>query len=208
MPEFVPPIFPEGQSAFANWLFSNFFPTQQGGFGLYNLGSAISPQAAQIMQQQVPGLQFGGVGGLGTQDIQGMPLFPGMNPTLQSTFSNWQPWDAGTMFLANMLTRNTQQQQQGNPMLRQLQQWGGTGGPGHQAMSSLMQFGAPSAAGQGAANLNQFGVSSQGSGRPLVDLAYGSPSGAAQYMIPFLTQTASKYKAPSVPQRETKRKAS
>jgi len=206
MPETVPPLFPEGQAAFANWLFSNFFPTQQGGFGLFNLPSAISPQAAQQMQQQVPGLQFGGVGGAGTQDIMGMPLFPGMNPTLQNAFSNWQPWDAGTMFLANYLQQNAGQQGQVNPQLAQLMQWGGTGGPGHQAMSNMMQFGAPSAAGQGAANLNQFGVSSAGSGQPLMDLAYGSPTGAAQYMIPFLTQTANRYKAPTVPQRETKRK--
>lgn len=208
MPDYVPPIFPEGQAAFANWLFSNFFPTQQGGFGLYNLGSAISPQAAQMMQQMVPGLQFGGVGGLGTQDILGMPLFPGMNPTLQNTFSSWQPWDAGTMFLANYLTRNQGQQGQPNPTLAGLQQWGGTGGPGHQAMSNLMQFGAPSAAGQGAANLNQFGVSSAASGQPLVDLAYGAPTGAAQYMIPFLTQTANRYRAPNVPQRQVQRKES
>lgn len=206
MPEFVPPIFPQGQQAFSNWLFSNFYNTPQGGFGLFNLPTAISPEAAMLMGQQVPGLQFGGVGGAGTQDIVGMPLFPGFNPMLQNTFANWQPWDAGTMFLADYLTRNRAQQQIGSPALKQLQQWGGTGGPGHHAMSSLMQFGAPSAAGQGAANLNQFGVSSAASGQPLVDLAYGRPTNAAAYMLPFLTGGAARYKAPDVPARSTKRK--
>jgi len=46
-----------------------------------------------------------------------------------------------------------------------MMRYGGTGGPGNQAMLLPMQYGAPSQAGHYAANMAQFGTSSEGAGR-------------------------------------------
>ena len=71
-------------------------------------------------------------------------------------------------------------------------------------MSLAMQYGAPSQAGQYASNMAQFGVSSEGAGRPLADLAYGRPTGAAAHLMPFLNQQRNPYIPAPIPQRDVR----
>ena len=89
-----------------------------------------------------------------------------------------------------------------DPNLANMMRYGGTGGPGNQAMSLMAQFGTPGP--RGAANMEQFGVASEGSGRPLADLAYGRSTGAAQYLTPFLNQQRNPYMPPPIPQRDVR----
>lgn len=198
-PQPLPPLFPEGQQALADWLFSGFFQKPGGGFDLYKLKTALSPEAAQTAMGEIPGLNIGPSG-----DIDGMPLFPSLSGTrLPEVFNNWQPWDSGTMYMADYLY-NKNPVGTPDPGLQSMMQWGGTGGPGNQAMSLAMQYGAPSQAGQYVANMAQFGVSSEGAGRPLADLAYGRPTGAAQYLTPFLNQQRNNYIPAPIPQRDAR----
>lgn len=113
----------------------------------------------------------------------------------------WQPMDAGTMSLAKMISGGLSMGPAGDT-LAQAQKWGGTGGIGNQYMNLMAQFGTPSEAGRGVANLSQYGVSSKESGQPLIDLAYGSPTGPAAFLAPFLMHGAqpSAYQAPNIPQ--------
>ena len=75
----------------------------------------------------------------------------------------------------------------------------------NQALTDMMMYGAAGPAGQYASNLAQFGVASEGSGRPLADLAYGYATGPATYLAPFLKAQAEgarapgNYKAPTIP---------
>lgn len=137
-------------------------------------------------------------------------LYPDVSKTrLPEVWQSWQPWDAGTQFLANFLTQPRQDQalmdlflqtqSQGGPtgrptsLMNNMTQWGGTGGPGNQALSYLMQFGAPSQAGQYAANMAQFGVPSMGAGGALAKRA---GKGAEEWLGPFLSGRPS-YTAPN-----------
>ena len=202
-PKSLPPLFPEGQQALADWLFSGFFQKPGGGFDLYKLPTPISPEAGQAAQREIPGLNLG-QGGAGTMDIMGMPLFPSIGGTrLPEVFANWQPWDAGTQYMADYLY-NKNPVGTPDPDLAKMVQWGGTGGPGNQAMSLAMQYGAPSQAGQYASNMAQFGVSSEGAGRPLQDLAYGRPTAAAAHLMPFLNQQRNPYIPAPIPQRDVR----
>lgn len=134
-------------------------------------------------------------------------LTPDISQTrLPDVYSNWQPWDGGTQFLADYITNGSGIGQQ-DPIAAQIMRWGGPQGPGTDAMSLMMQYGAPSQAGQYVGNLAQFGISSTGAGQPLADLAYGRPTGSAQYLTPFLTSQASSYRAPDIPQTPVTRNA-
>ena len=134
-----------------------------------------------------------------------MPLFPSLSQTrLPEVFGNWQPWDSGTQYMADYLY-NRNPAGTPDPNLANMVQWGGTGGPGNQAMSQAMQYGAPSQAGQYAANMAQFGVPSEGAGRPLADLAYGKPTGAAAHLLPFLRQQRNPYIPAPIPRRDVRR---
>lgn len=149
-----PPIFPEGQQAFADWLFSSFFQKPGGGFDAYGMEP------------------FGGSG-----QGPGLDMIGGLSPDLNSTilpnvFNNWQPWDAGTQYISDYLY-NQNEYGQRSPELQQVQQYGGFGGPGHSGMVSALQYGAPSEAGRGVANLAEFGVTSQ----PMADFMRMAVSG-------------------------------
>lgn len=139
---------------------------------------------------------------------KGLTPFPSkLSPSTSATrlpevWNSWQPWDAGTQYLAQMLTGGLGIGKT-PPNLQNMMQWGGTGGPGNNAMSMMMQYGTPSQAGQFASNLAQFGGSSSQTARPLNDLAYGRMSGPAAYLAPFLLSGAgaSPYRAPMIPSR-------
>jgi hypothetical protein len=144
---------------------------------------------------------------------QGLPAYPGtLNPNLAATrlpevWNAWQPWDGGMQQIANTLAALKPGEY--SPLTQQLMQWGGTGGEGHKLQKATAQFGAPTPeSGLYAANLAQFGVTSPGAGQPLVDLAYGRPTGAAAYLLPFLTaNSGGGYRAPSViPSKQITRK--
>lgn len=136
----------------------------------------------------------------GLPGYQGL-LSPGEKDTrMPDVSSAWQPWNAGTGFLADYISKpninpafpraQSNIEQFGGiggyptQLLHDQAQFGGTGGPGHLAMSSLMQFGVPSAAGQPIAQMAQQGGSGQW-GAGLQQLANGT-SPAAQYLLPFL----------------------
>jgi hypothetical protein len=141
------------------------------------------------------------------------PVSPDMGQTiLPNVYSNWQPWNAGTGYLANyvggpqagkpdpgMATAFSNMSQYGGiggyptQLMHNAAQYGGTGGPGNKAMSNLLQFGAPSAAGQAVNNMAQYGVSGSW-GNPLLARATGGQSPAGQYLAPFLAG-ASPYRA-------------
>ncbi len=150
--------------------------------------------------------------------ISGLTPYPGqLNPDIGQTrlpdvWNNWQPWDAGTQFLANYLTNGWMADQNvgnkfnnifqyGGPggratdLMNNMSQWGGTGGPGNNAMSLLMQYGAPSEAGRPIANMAQYGVSGSW-GNPLVARAMGQPNASQNYLQQFLTAPA--YKSPTL----------
>lgn len=170
-PQPLPPLFPQGQQAFGDWLFSGFFQKPGGGFDLFRLQNPISIPGGQQMMQDIPGLQMSNLGN--RFDIQGFPLFPSMSQTrLPEVFGNWQPWDAGTQYLADYLY-NKNPIGTPDPRLAQAMQWGGFGGPGHQSMNLLREYGAPSQAGQYVANMAQFGVPSEGIGNLMMPFARG-----------------------------------
>lgn len=146
---------------------------------------------------------------LQSQIGQGAPAYPGQlspdvnNTRLPEVWNSWQPWDGGMGYLAQQLGAGVGQN---SPILQQLSQYGGTGGPGHQAMSNMVNYGTPSSIGQFLSNMAQFGVASEGSGRPLANLAAGYAAGPAAFLAPFLTGGAgnSNYAAPNIPARTPK----
>lgn len=148
---------------------------------------------------------------------QGVPFYGGqLSPDLEGTMlpNVWRSWKPeggpGQAYIQSLLTQGAFDPSKPNPVLEQLKTTGGTGGPGSQAIHQAMLYGAPSQAGQYVGNLAQFGVSSEGSGRPLADLAYGKLTGPAAFLAPFLTgqtSTMGSYSAPPIPQRDLVRRA-
>lgn len=179
------PMFPWTQDVFEEWLAGLVIPDQGApGVGFYG-ASQYNPAAL----------------------FQPETLYPDINQTrLPEVFQNWQPWDAGTQWLAQALSENWLGVGQPSNLSKQAWEWGGMGGPGHKATVSQMQYGAPSSeAGQYAANMAQFGVPSAGAGQPLVDMAYGSRSPNAGILEAFMN--APTYKSPPIPRREVTRNA-
>lgn len=164
-------------------------------------GSSFLNTIASNVLQTGPG----GYGGLIGTPGYGGPTSPDINSTiLPNVYGNWQPWNAGTGYIANRLSQPTAgqlnpafQTAQSNmaqyggiggyptQLLHGMAQYGGTGGPGNIGMANLLQFGAPSVAGQPIANMAQTGVSGSW-GNPLLSMAQGGASPASNYLMPFL----------------------
>ncbi len=186
------------------------------------MGSQINPVTPPPMvgtdtQNQFFQALFGsqlGKNGDGFGYLNGLPGYQGqLSPDPSQTIlpqvsQNWQPWNAGTGYLANYLGNgggqpNAQiQGQMGNvaqyggiggyptSLMTGAAQYGGTGGAGNKAMSNLLQFGAPSAAGQGVKDMSQSGVSGSW-GNQLLARANGSAnSPAAQMLAPYMQHGA------------------
>ena len=116
----------------------------------YAMGRYLSNQFNSSSGQPVP---------YGVAPYPGQ-LSPNINSTiLPNVYNNWQPYNAGNVAAMQWLANPGIGQQ--DPRLAQMQQWGGTGGPGNNAMSLAMQYGAPSAAGQYVGNTAQYGVNNQ-----------------------------------------------
>lgn len=131
-------------------------------------------------------------------------LSPDPNSTiLPKVNSSWQPWDSGMGYIANAISGGLGIGKT-DPNLQNMMSWGGTGGPGNQAMSNMMQFGTPSAAGQYMANLAQSGGSSPEIASLLSNQAQGFLTGGAQYLAPFLQGGNGRgpYQAPAIPSRQ------
>lgn len=171
-------------------------------------GSIQEQQFLNNLATQTMGQTTGGIGQfIGLPGYTG-PTSPDVGSTiLPNVYANWQPWNAGTGYLANFvggpnagqpnpqMAQNMSNMQQyggigGYPttLMHGMAQYGGTGGPGNNAMSTLLQFGTPSAAGQGVANVANTGVSGSW-GDPLLARATGKQTPASQYLAPFLTAT-------------------
>ena len=130
----------------------------------------------------------------------GMPGYPNpinadrSNTILPNVFNSWQPWNAGTQYIAGQLPTLGQpspysQQAQANlneyggiggwptQLLHSQAQFGGTGGPGHLAMQDIARSGGSGQWGQ------QLAASA------------GGYSPASQYLMPFLTGGSAPYRA-------------
>jgi hypothetical protein len=179
-----------------------------GAFGL--AGSVFGGGQDEVTPQQLPSQwpdltygmgrflsnQFNSSSGEPT--LYGVTPFPGqLSPNVNQTilpnvYGNWQPWNAGNMYMADILANKNPVGTE-DPRLANMMKWGGTGGPGNNAMSLAMQYGAPSQAGQYVANLAQFGAGSQG---------------MANLMQPFLSgQGGVNYRPPPIPTRQITRNA-
>lgn len=201
-----PPLVGGTQTNFMDWLFSNMFPKPDGGFDMFRMQSPISGAGFQQMQADQPTLTGGLNQSTGLADITGASLFPSLGGTrLPEVYNAWQPWDAGTQWLADYITNQTGVGET-SPFHQTIMDYGGFGGPGTGGMASALQFGAASPAGQFMSNLAQFGVSDEGAGRPLSNLAYGNlDQTAGRFLEPFLTGQAARYKAPDI-YRESKKR--
>jgi hypothetical protein len=186
---------------------ANSFP------GITNIGGGSFPGSAilpGLLPALYPGLQSGWGQFLTSNVGKGVPGYTGsLSPNVSDTVlpkvsSSWQPWDAGTSYLADLLGNNKLGIGKTDPNLANTMQWGGTGGVGNNAMSMMMQYGTPSQAGQYLANMAQFGASSPGIANLLSNQAQGFPVGAAQYLIPFLMDQGggNRYQAPMIPNRQ------
>lgn len=185
---------------------------------------AIVPPIWPGMQQPFGEWLLGNIG-------QGAPAYPGqLNPSqagtrLPEVFGSWQPWDAGTSFIANYvgtpawqmspfygdIVRNTMSEggPAGQPLrnMSNMTQFGGTGGPGNMGVANTIQFGGPSSVANYMGNQAQFGISAEGAGRPLVNRAYGANPAALQYLMPFLQLgVGSRFTAPSIQPRQLTRR--
>lgn len=156
----------------------------------------VVPPISPALQQQWMQYLLGQIG-------QGLPGYPGplnidpKSTRLPDVWQAWQPWDGGTQAIASNL--NSWLNPGKDPLLTQIMQWGGMGGPGHRGMTDIMQFGGTGPAAQYASLTAQFGGPSEAVVRPLADMAYGRGVGT-QFLAPFLTGNhASKYQAPNIP---------
>lgn len=178
------------------------------GMGVDVAGRPIDDKAILpgVVNPTYPGLQTDWGAWLKTLVGKGATPYPGqLSPDVNQTrlpevWNSWQPWDGGMGLVAN--TTAELNVGKNSPLTDQLMQWGGTGGAGHFLQKAVAQFGGPTPeATQPVANLAQWGVSSEGAGRPLADLAYGKLTGPAAFLLPFLTANATSgggYRAPSV----------
>ena len=147
----------------------------------------------------------------GGWDLEGVEKYPGQlnvdipgQTRLPEVWNNWQPWDAGNSYLATKMADGTFSPGK-DPGLEKMWSWGGLEGPGHKGMQSMINYGAAGQGGQYASNMAQYGVSSEGAGRPLADMAYGRPTGAGSYLAAFLNPN--KYQAPAINMQPVTRKA-
>jgi hypothetical protein len=156
-------MFPQGQQAFAQWLFGNV------GQGLPAYAADLFPNLATTILPSVWDRWKPEPDDAGTQGLLQL-LSQGMPRELQSMFGNMmqyggQGWPGQQMSLAA--------------------QYGGAGAPAT-AMSNVMQFGMPSAAGQPVLDIARTGGSGQW-GQMLQNMALGNmPPAGLQYLTPFM----------------------
>lgn len=193
-----PHLDPAMTNAFTGWLRGMLAGTGDGGFSLggAQMYNPYSQDAINASERRVP-----------------------INQNLQSSWDAWSPnGNAGNNWLTQYLSggsgpdagisgRLQQQANSGNlggdpgAMLMAMSQYGGAGQRGLPAMGAALEYGAPSQAGQYVASQAQFGVSSEGAGRPLANRAYGQPTAAASYLAPFIQRMGGGYKAPTIQRR-------
>lgn len=166
-----------------------------GATGVLGGNNSILPTSAQALwpegQASYGNWLFGNVG-KGSTPYTGQ-LTPDVSKTmLPNVYSSWQQTNPATSYLTQLLNQGVASAGQSNPMLKQIMQWGGTGGVGNNFMSLLAQYGAPSQAGQYVSNMAQFGVASPGSGQYLANMAQGKTPAGADYLMPFLSGAASR----------------
>lgn len=180
-PVAVQAIWPWMQQPFGDWLFSGFSQKPDGGYSLAPLPS-------------YPGALTGDPNAGKLKDVQ----------------DSWQPYDAGVSYLLDYFANNRGGIGSQDPRSTQMMKWGGTGGVGNQFMSNMAQFGAPSEAGTGVANMSQFGFSDPRAGGPMAALAGGQLNGPASFLAPFLTRgtsAATPYAPPNITTRSVQRRA-
>lgn len=159
LPVELEPMYPKIQEAFGQFL-SNYIDPGNGGF--------YGPQAFPGKDAPWP---YGSQEGPGVDAIG--QLSPDINSTiLPNVYANWQPWDAGTQYLADFLYNKNPIGQE-DSRSRQIMDYGGFGGPGHSGMAMALEYGAPSQAGQYLGNLAQFGVT----GTPMGDFMKNAMAG-------------------------------
>lgn len=177
------------------------------------VGSGTQNQFFQALFGTGLGTNADGYGYLAGAPGYGGPTSPDVaNTILPQVSSNWAPWNAGTGYLADWLSKSGGKQSDavtsaqanlsqyggigGAPtqMMNGMAQYGGTGGPGNQAMSSLLQFGAPSAAGKAVKDMSQYGVSGSWGNQLLARANGQAGTPAANYLAPFLAPQAYKSK--------------
>lgn len=152
------------------------WPHLQDNFGQY-LSNYIDPTTgAYYGHQAYPGANA--PAGSGAQEGPGIENIGQMSPDINNTllpsvYDNWQPWDAGTQYLADFLYNKNPMGQE-DPRVRQMMESGGFGGPGHSGMAMALEYGAPSDAGQYLGNLAQFGVTGTPMGNFMKDAMAGS----------------------------------
>lgn len=174
-PTSAEPIWPWMKEPFGDWLFSGMTQKPDGGWELAGVPSYPGQVNVDIGQTRLP-----------------------------EAWNAWQPWDAGTSYLANMVGTGKFEPGQ-DAGLKQMWQRGGMFGPGHRGVQSMIDYGAGGQGGQYASLMAQYGVPSEGAGRPLADLAYGRNTGAAQYLTSFLNPN--KYQAPQINMQPVTRRA-
>jgi len=146
----------------------------------------------------------------GGYDLTPMPQYPGqLSPDLNSTIlpEVWNMWkqnqtspamnfmqnflkeggyklpEAASGRLENLMATGGQG---GRPteMMYDMANYGGVAGPNLEAIKAMMEYGAPSQAGQFMSNIAQFGIPSE-AGRMLHNRAMGAPTPAQQYLAGY-----------------------
>lgn len=181
-PQAAPAVFPWAAPSFGDWLFSSLIQKPEGGWdlaGLPKYPGQLSPDISQTLfpslwnawnpnPMSMPGGDFIG------SYLNNWMMSPEMGGKLSSVFDWGGPGGRATDLINNMAS------------------WGGTGGPGNQAMSLAMQYGAPSQAGRGIADIAQRGGT--GSWGDLLTATAQGRGPSFDYLSPFLNAPA--YRAP------------
>lgn len=173
----APPMFPQGQQAFAQWLFGNV------GQGMPAYAADLFPNLATTLLPSVWGAynpQMGndpGSAGL-MQLLAQNSQAPGMPPEMRQLFDNIKQY-GGNGYPGQQMSLQ--------------QQFGGSGAPATM-MSNVAQFGMPSAVGRPVQQMAQTGGAGSW-GQMLQNMALGAtPPAGLQYLMPFMG--ASPWKSP------------
>lgn len=172
-----PPMFPQLQNAFSQWLFGNV------GQGLPAYAADLFPNLATTILPQAWGAwnpQMSDPGTLGLMNL----LTQGMPQQVQTMFNNIGEY-GGIGYPGRMMSM--------------AQQFGGSGAPAT-SMSNIMQFGMPGAVGQPVLDMARTGGSGSW-GQILQNAALGQmqPAGLS-FLAPYLGASPWKSPAPQAPQ--------